>query len=143
MKDFHGQKKGNCCDQHGGKMTVDTTEFPLSQLFVYLKRYDTDKSTLNTPTEAFSSFVRKVSSLTHYCLNKYLSHGGVMNSIAAAVKENTESPQFCTEEMKQKVILQIIRTILNYKLKWQNDTIKEEAAKSKASKRKLKILKHE
>ncbi len=143
LNDFHRQKVCNVCGKYGAKVTVKTEEFPVSQLFIYLKRYDNDKSTLNAPTKDFTSFVQKVCLLTHYFLNKHLSVSGLMHNITDNVYQHVDIPEFCNDEMKQKVCSQIIRTVMNYKLKWQNDCIKEEGLKSKASRRKLKILKHE
>ncbi len=141
IKEAHIQDSCTDCDQFSKKITVNTTNFEASQLFIFLKRYDDDKSTLYAPETVFTAFVSEVSKITHYCLDKYIAQSGLQAGIRSAIDKNVLSINFCSKTMEEKTISLIVRTILNYKLKWINDEIKTQSKKS--SQRKLKILKHQ
>ncbi len=139
LKRFH---KGACleCDKFCSKITSDTSMVTEDELFTFLKRYDNDSSSLYSPTENFTAYVQKVSLLGDHCLKNHLAE----NCILASLKKNgrkVSDPGFCSTEMKDKVSGHIMKTLLMYRLKSLNDTLKEEGAKSRKSQRKLRILK--
>ena len=48
------------------------------------------------------------------------------------------SPDFCKEEMKKKIISLLVKTLFFYKIKWQNDQIRDDKQKGQNKLRKLK-----
>ncbi len=139
LKKFHADPQCKECQKFVGKITAETERFREQELFVWLKRYDDDSSTLFSPNELFTEYVKKVCQVTLFLMEKYLSHVKILSSINNNVFKYVTAPDFCTSKVQRECTAVIIRTLFFYKLNWLNSSMKDY---KKPSERKLKILKN-
>ncbi len=141
LKRLHG---GECetCDKYCCKITAETSVVTEEELFTFLKRYDNDSSSLYSPSEDFVTYVKKISFLVCYCMDKHLSRGSILKSIKSTVMSKLKDPGFCTASIKEKISGHVTKTIFFYNLKKLNESVKTNGVESQQSQRKLKILKN-
>ncbi len=129
LKEFHD---GDCdsCSALGQIIDSSTTVLHNGDLFVFLKRYQDDVSSLYTCNESFLEFVSKTCCVVSYCWKHYFSSSLFLKSINESVKKHVVAPVFCTVAVRDKVISLVVRTYFHYKLKWLNDDIRNSVHKS-------------
>ncbi len=81
-------------------------------------------SKLVLPTEESSSYVQKVSVVATFCYQNFLSSPKISKTIIDAALQYISSPSFCSFYIKEKTISLIVCTILHYRLKWLNDSVR-------------------
>lgn len=114
------------CNTQGEKITHETfTELQQNDLFLYFKLYDTASTTLYKCSAHFVSFIRCIIQVANYCYEKYLEQPGFVNMVKMSVLTHvTQLPQFCTIPMTHRLISLVARTMLVYKIKWLNSSLK-------------------
>ena len=131
------------CNRYAGQITENTTEVKEHEIFTLLKRFEEEKCTLFSPTEEFAAYVGKAARILGFCFNKYLGSDKIKASLCNAVLEHVEQPLFCSDEIGEKLVEHIVRTLFLNKLKRINDGLRESGRNSTQSRRKLQILTHQ
>ncbi len=134
---FHS-KPCNTCSTFSEKVPTRQEDVEDSVFFTWLKKYD-DNSNLHVPSPDFTGYVRKVSQVTIYCFKNFMSEKRMVRSVVCNTVKFVWAPDFCCISVKEKTVSLIVRTIVNYRLKWLNDRIH---CSEKNSKRKLKKMMH-
>ncbi len=138
LDSFHSGECVQCC-QFAKKVSAKTEKIHEGEMFLFLKRYDDERSTLYSPTPEFVCFVRDTSLIVDYCLKHYFSSPAILKSITNCAAANVCTPPLCSSDVREKTVKHIVKTVFHYKVKWMNDEIR---SLEESSKRKLKILKH-
>ena len=82
---FHVKKSCEICESFGGKIGPDSVSVQEEDLFVALKPFSDDRSSLFTCSAVFVSYVKKVCQLVDYCFKNYLTSPAIMKSLNCAV----------------------------------------------------------
>ncbi len=138
---FHAGKVCNVCQNYVGSVSQDTTDIEEHEIFTLLKRYE-GKAVLYPHDHQFDCLIGGIARIVNYCCKKYLKSPCFLESVQLAARQHVLGPSFCTPEIEKKIIGHTAKTLFHHKLKLLNESLKEEGKKSKASVRKLKILKH-
>ena len=126
---FHTVKKVvvpcQVCSIHGEKFTNSSVVQTQSDLFLFFKRYNTDSATLFKCSEHFIDFVQTVIQVTHYCADFILDEDRIVNIIRCSVKKHLSNfPQFCSTDKFDRFVSLVARTMLVYRIKWLNSSLK-------------------
>jgi hypothetical protein len=139
MTKIHSGECEVCCNL-GSKMTVATTGIEFSEIFLLLKRYDTDSATLFRPSAEMTRYVKNVLLLFNFCFAKYRTTPNILKLLETVTNQFIWPPKFCCDTVRERVCSHIVKTLLLYKVKWlNNDYLSNNKRKNK---RKLKILQH-
>ncbi len=138
LKKFHVTECGKCC-LFSSKVTIQTREIQEHEVFVWLKRFDDDNCTLFSPQPCFTAYVRNIFQVVEFLLFNNLCNYKLMKSLNNIVLKYIFPPKFCCPKVQESTVALVIKTLVLYKLKWMNSSLKSDL---KSSTRKLKILKH-
>ncbi len=132
---------GDCesCQSLGTKMTVETKEIQGSEMFLWLKRYNTDSATLYRAGQELRAYVKNIVLVTNFLFFRYIALCGISAFVKQAVLKFIAPPAFCSNNIREKFVTHTIRTLLHYKVKWLNESIRTDFQKSA---KKLKVLRH-
>ncbi len=131
------------CSAYKGQITSTTTEIAEHEIFTMLKRFEDNRCVLESPSPEFTKFIGDAARILGFCFRHYLGNNSIQKSLQKAVLECPTMPVFCTEEMKNRIVTHLVKTLFFHKLKVINDEIKESGKNSGQSQRKLKILTHQ
>ena len=131
------------CSVYGKKFTANEREFEQNKIFIWLKRYNDEESSLFDTTPEFSSYVKSIVLVTDYCFKKYPSSPKFIQSIVSTIVKKVSSPSFCNNIVRDKVVTYLVRTLTFYNIKWLNDELRDIKKTSRPSKSKLKKIRHE
>ncbi len=113
------------CSQHGTKFTKENVIIPSTQLFMCLKRYESDKATLYQCTEVFKIYSRRIVLLGKFCFAHIPDRKGIINLVTStAMTHVKEAPKFCTANIHRRFVKLIARTIILNHLRWKNAELK-------------------
>ncbi len=151
LKNFH---RNDCtiCQAHGFSV-ADTSEKPAGMIpgnFVYLKRYCTKEATLYQCQNHFTSYIKSLIQIAVRCIDDYMDESGIINLATQTGLQNLcNVPVFCTEQLRERLVRTVARTIILSHMKWKNvdrktnkKCVKRKRAQSKAT-RKLQKLMHQ
>ncbi len=138
IEKFHS-KSCEKCSTFGTHATSQPDTVPSGEFFIWLKKYD-DNSKLYVPSPEFSDYIRKLCLLAVHCFYKHLSSPKVLQSATHAALKYIWAPEFCSTHVKEKTANLVMKTVLSYKLKWLNDSIRSTATQSQ---KKLQKIMHE
>ncbi len=142
LMNLHQAKTCQVCQMYAGQITNTTTTISENEVFVLLKRFEEEKCTLASPTQAFTNYIGKATRLLGFCFKHYLGNDQIMKSLRQAVMEHIDPPNLCSSEYHEKIVALLVRTLFFNKLKMINDEIKVGGKNSAQSKQKMKILLH-
>lgn len=128
LEKFHA-KPCDRCKVFGSRSQDVPESVPASEFFTWLKKYE-ESSMLYIPSSEFSQYVRKVSLLSLFCFRHHMSSPKIVESCTKACLKYVWCPNFCSERMKERTTNLVVRTVLNYNIKWLNDTIRSTSAQS-------------
>ena len=121
-------------------MSSLTTDIRSTSIFLWLKKFADEKSTLKMAKPEFVSYVKKCCLVLHFCFQHYLSERKIIASLLQNLEKYVPIPKYCSQAVGDKVAALIVRTLLFHKLKWINDTVRDTRSNGKA---KLKKILHE
>ncbi len=124
------------CNVFGSHAISQPQNVPASEFFIWLKKYD-ESSKLYLPSSDFSDYVKKLSQLSLFCYYNYLTSAKFLESCTHEALKFIWSPEFCSARVKEKTVKLVIRTVFNYKLKWQNREIQNTTLQSQKKLRKI------
>ncbi len=140
LSDFHKQVSCVTCDLLKSSIRGKVPEeIPAGDFFIWLKKYQDEKSSLFVPSSDFKEYCRQIILVVTYSMDKYVHMPNILKSLNNIVGKQLPHPNFCTPFMRDATISVIVRTLFHYRLKWHNDSIRNTKKKSE---RKKKILTH-
>ncbi len=138
LLNFHSRNTCEICQKLGDKIGPDTVHVQEEDLFIALKRFSDEKSSLFKCSSEFVDYVRKVCQLVDYCFAKYLTTPSITRSLNHAVSKYVTPVEVCKQDMLEKMQKTLIRTLFLYKIKWKNSKLLDEVS----STRKLRNAAH-
>ena len=131
------------CSKLAVKLNNQTQCTLVSDIFLYFKRYDTDKATLYKCHNSFVDFVTSVIKVASFAYEHHPSQEDIIALVVNSCLSSTNCSNFmlCEPEKVSRIAHIIARTILFYKSKWANDKMKKTEPKNKKSVKQKKIEK--
>ena len=129
---FHGQE---ClkCSGNAEKVTTQTESHLVSDIFLYFKKYNNEKSSLFKCNLETLNFVRQIIQIADLVFKRCPAQEQIISLVVNSSMETCVLPQFCTEEMTRKFAHLVAKTMLLNQAKWSNDLMKKKEPKKKKS----------
>ena len=138
---FHTVKKvvTKCqvCSVNGDKITSTSVMQHKSDLFLFLKRYNTASATLYKCTPQFTLFVQVIIQVANFFVEHLLDSPRIVNMIRCTIREHLDTshfPEFCSDAKLDRFVSYVARTMVVYRTKWLNNDLKSLSKKSKSKK---------
>ena len=142
---FHSVKKvaKSCstCGVHGHKITSTSVLEQKSDLFLFIKRYNTDTATLYKCSSHFVHLIQVIIQVANFFVEHLLDQPRIVNMIRLSIREHLANfPQFCTDAKFDRLVSYVARTIVVYRAKWLNNDLRalKKAKKGRGRKSKSK-----
>ena len=139
---FHSDKDCIQCSKYAQKYSKDSLTDSVSHIFLYFKRFNTEKATLYDCKMEFVSYVRYILQICSFVFEKLPDAENIIEIvIQSCLKFSPSSLHLCSNQMIYRFTHVVARTILFYKVKWNNDKLRKKEPKSKKSHAKKKVEK--
>jgi hypothetical protein len=111
-----------------------------SEVFLYLKRFSTENATLYKCNNDMVLLVKCVMKVSNYVFENHPTQRGIVGQIVSTIRKHVLLPALCSDVVLTRFLQLIARTMILYKIKWFNDTLKTSKV-TKASKKPAKLRK--